>query len=127
VFKHDPDFEANEAKYESVKKQLLGEDDSDGESDGSSDSSDEESGSGSDEEDSEKEDTSAPIIDQTETNLIALRRIIYLTIQVSSELSILNYHIIVHNSTFTKLFFRLEVKMGHRMTILRDPPTELGQ
>lgn len=127
MFKHDPDFEANEAKYESVKKQLLGEDDSDGESDGSSDSSDEESGSGSDEEDSEKEDTSAPIIDQTETNLIALRRIIYLTIQVSSELSILNYHIIVHNSTFTKLFFRLEVKMGHRMTILRDPPTELGQ
>ncbi len=121
MFKHDPDFEANEAKYESVKKQLLGEDDSDGESDGSSDSSDEESGSGSDEEDSEKEDTSAPIIDQTETNLIALRRIIYLTIQVSSELSILNYHIIVHNSTFTKLFFRLEVKMGHRMTILRDP------
>ncbi len=127
MFKHDPDFEANEAKYESVKKQLLGEDDSDGEADGSSDSSDEESGSGSDEEDSEKEDTSAPIIDQTETNLIALRRIIYLTIQVSSELSILNYHIIVHNSTFTKLFFRLEVKVGHRMTILRDPPTELGQ
>ena len=44
---------------------------------GSGDSSSDE-----DEDNSEKEDTSAPIIDQTETNLIALRRIIYLTIQV---------------------------------------------
>ena len=93
MFKHDPDFEANEAKYESVKKQLLGEDDSDGESGGSSDSSDEGSGSDSDEEDSEKEDTSAPIIDQTETNLIALRRIIYLTIQVTSKLPILKGYV----------------------------------
>ena len=29
VFKHDPDFEANEAKYMSVKQQLLGDEDSD--------------------------------------------------------------------------------------------------
>jgi hypothetical protein len=35
---------------------------------------------------SDKEDTSAPIIDHTETNLIALRRVIYLTIQVLSLL-----------------------------------------
>jgi pre-mRNA-splicing factor CWC22 len=79
VFKHDPEFEANEEKYDSVKKQLLGEESGSGSS--SSEGSDEdESGSGSE---SENEDTSAPIIDHTETNLIALRRVIYLTIQVS--------------------------------------------
>ena len=79
VFKDDPDFEANEAKYESVKKGLLGEDDSDESGSGSGESGSEDSEA---EDESGKEDTSAPIIDQTETNLIALRRIIYLTIQV---------------------------------------------
>ena len=75
VFKADPDFEANEAKYESVKKGLLGEDDSSGSGSGNSGSKD----SGAKDE-SGKEVTSAPIVDETETNL---RRIIYLTIMVS--------------------------------------------
>jgi pre-mRNA-splicing factor CWC22 len=81
VFKLDPDYEANEAKYDSVKKQLLGEESSGDESSSEEGSSDE-SGSESGSEESEKEDTSAAIIDHTETNLIALRRVIYLTIQV---------------------------------------------
>jgi len=86
VFKHDPEYEANEEKYDSVKKQLLGEESSDDGSSSDEGSSDE---SGSDSEESEKEDTSAPIIDQTETNLIALRRVIYLTIQVQKSRGVL--------------------------------------
>ena len=81
VFKQDPEYEANEDKYNAVKKQLLGEESGD-EGSSSGDGSSDESGSESGSEDSEKEDTSAPIIDHTETNLIALRRVIYLTIQV---------------------------------------------
>ena len=81
VFKQDPEYEANEDKYNAVKKQLLGEE-SDDDGSASGEGSSDESGSESGSEDSEKEDTSAPIIDHTETNLIALRRVIYLTIQV---------------------------------------------
>ena len=33
VFKFDPDFEQNEAKYEGLKKSLLGDDESDGSDD----------------------------------------------------------------------------------------------
>ena len=73
---------ANEAKYESVKKGLLGEDESDEAESGSDESGSDESEA---EDESGKEDTSAPIIDHTETNLIALRRIIYLTIQVQTS------------------------------------------
>lgn len=79
MFKLDSEYEVNEEKYDSVKKQLLGEESDDDGSASGEGSSDE---SGSDSEESANEDTSAPIIDQTETNLIALRRVIYLTIQV---------------------------------------------
>ena len=99
VFKHDPDYEANEEKYQSIKKELLDEDSGDS-SDGSSDGSDD------DDSDSEKEpendDTSAPIIDQTETNMIALRRTIYLTIQSS-----LDFEESVHK------LMKLNLKPGH--------------
>lgn len=81
VFKFDPEYESSEGKYDTLRKELLGE--------GSSDS---ESGSGADDDDgSESEESEADenkevaIIDNTETNLVALRRTIYLTIQSSLD------------------------------------------
>ncbi|CAF2177855.1 unnamed protein product [Brassica napus] len=63
VFKPDPDFNENEKKYEALKKELLGEDESEDE-DGSDASSEED---GSDEEEDEEE---MRIRDETETNLL---------------------------------------------------------
>ncbi|KAG5893705.1 hypothetical protein JTB14_017812 [Gonioctena quinquepunctata] len=78
VFKFDDKYEENEGKYKTLSKEILG--------------SDSESGSGSEgsEEDSEDEDEEevkdeGKIIDNTETNLIVLRRTIYLTIQSSLD------------------------------------------
>ncbi len=74
---------ANEDKYKTLSKELLG---SDGES-GSEDSGSS-SGSGSDNSDEEEAEESAEkqtIIDNTETNLIALRRTMYLTIHPSLD------------------------------------------
>ena len=50
----------------------------------------------------EDNDTSAPILDQTETNMIALRRTIYLTIQSS-----LDFEESVHK------LIKLNLKPGH--------------
>ena len=59
--------------------------------------------SSDDDAESEKEvDTSAPILDQTETNIIALRRTIYLTIQSS-----LDFEETVHK------LMKLNLKPGH--------------
>ncbi|CAH8356289.1 unnamed protein product [Eruca vesicaria subsp. sativa] len=82
VFKPDPDFLENEKKYEALKKELLGEDESEDEdgSDASSDDNDEEEDE-SDEEDEEQ----MRIRDETETNLVNLRRTIYLTIMSSVD------------------------------------------
>ena len=82
VFKPDPDFVENEKKYEALKKELLGEDESEDEdgSDASSDDNDEEEDE-SDEEDEEQ----MRIRDETETNLVNLRRTIYLTIMSSVD------------------------------------------
>lgn len=103
MFKHDPEFEANEQKYQAVKKEIIGD-----ESSGSGSGSDgDDSGDDESEEEEEKgifsflskikylyltnphffmvtkgEDA---IVDETETNLIALRRTIYLTIQSSLD------------------------------------------
>ncbi|ESQ27134.1 hypothetical protein EUTSA_v10018086mg [Eutrema salsugineum] len=82
VFKPDPDFLENEKKYEALKKELLGEEESEDEdgSDASSEDNDEEE-DGSDEEDEEQ----MRIRDETETNLVNLRRTIYLTIMSSVD------------------------------------------
>lgn len=76
LFKVDPNFLANEARYDEIKREILGD----------SDDEDEESGSDNDESEDE-EDEAAPekvgITDMTETNLINLRRTIYLTIMNS--------------------------------------------
>ncbi len=102
VFRHDPEYEDNEEKYKAIKKELL--EQSDGDSSG-----DDKSGSGSDsdsdseeEEEDEEKALAAPILDQTETNLIALRRTIYLTIQSS-----LDYEEAVHK------LLKMNLKPGH--------------
>lgn len=84
LFKVDPNFLENEERYQEIKKEILG--DSDDE---------DESGSGSDYSDDESEADVAPdkegITDMTETNLMNLRRTIYLTIMNS-----LNFEEAVH-------------------------------
>jgi pre-mRNA-splicing factor CWC22 len=76
LFKVDPNFLENEERYVGIKKEILG---------GSDDESGE-SGSEADTEDDEDEGAApekAGITDMTETNLINLRRTIYLTIMNS--------------------------------------------
>ncbi|KAG7652636.1 putative MIF4G-like, type 3, initiation factor eIF-4 gamma, MA3, MIF4G-like domain superfamily [Arabidopsis thaliana] len=82
IFKPDPDFVENEKKYEALKKELLGDEESEDEdgSDASSEDNDEEEDE-SDEEDEEQ----MRIRDETETNLVNLRRTIYLTIMSSVD------------------------------------------
>lgn len=79
LFKVDPKFLENEERYAEIKKEILG------------DSDDEDDESGSDyESDDEDEEAIAPekegILDMTETNLVNLRRTIYLTIMNSVSL-----------------------------------------
>ena len=82
LFKVDPKFLENEERYNEIKKEILGD-------------SDDESGESGSEEDSDDSDEEAiapekeGIVDMTETNLINLRRTIYLTIM--NSVSILSY------------------------------------
>ena len=72
----------NEKRYEELKKTILGEESEDEEgSDAGSGDEDEEDDDESDEEDEEQ----MKITDETETNLINLRRTIYLTIMSSVD------------------------------------------
>ncbi|KAM8749372.1 pre-mRNA-splicing factor CWC22 homolog isoform 1-T2 [Acanthopagrus schlegelii] len=82
VFKMDPDFLENEEKYKTLKRDILDE--------GSSDSGEEGDGSDEDEDDEEEneeegEGEKVTIFDQTEVNLVAFRRTIYLAIQSSLD------------------------------------------
>ncbi|CAO1621602.1 unnamed protein product [Parajaminaea phylloscopi] len=83
MFKVDPDFVEHEEQYRAIKAEILGE-----ASDGSDDSSSGESGSESSDEqdDDEAEDLQekVDIQDRTETNMVNLRRTIYLTIMSSA-------------------------------------------
>ncbi|KAL1123774.1 hypothetical protein AAG570_001547 [Ranatra chinensis] len=87
VFKHDENYEENEAKYAELRKEILGDDDDDddGEDDDDDDDEDDEGSSAASGDDSEEEEKKTTIIDNTETNLIALRKTIYLTIQSSLD------------------------------------------
>ncbi|XP_046961930.1 pre-mRNA-splicing factor CWC22 homolog [Vanessa cardui] len=80
VFKFDDKYEENEQKYKALSNEILG-------SDAESDDEDGSGESGSDESDDEEAEKSkeVTIIDNTETNLIALRRTIYLTINSSLD------------------------------------------
>ena len=79
LFKVDPEFLDNEERYNEIKREILG--DSDEESGSDVTDSDE------DEDDAEPAPDKEGITDMTETNLINLRRTIYLTIMnsVSNE------------------------------------------
>ncbi|KAF5179585.1 Pre-mrna-splicing factor cwc22-like protein [Thalictrum thalictroides] len=80
IFKPDPQFLDNEKKYEELVKNILG-DDSVQDAASSDESSDNEEDEDSDEEEEEK----MTINDETETNLVNLRRTIYLTIMSSVD------------------------------------------
>ncbi|RGB34802.1 MIF4G-domain-containing protein [Rhizophagus diaphanus] len=83
VFNFDPNYLENEEKYKEIKSQILGEDsddDDDGES-GTDDSDDEDEDNESEEELAKKME----IHDNTNTNLITLRKTIYLTIKSSLD------------------------------------------
>ncbi|XP_075524176.1 LOW QUALITY PROTEIN: uncharacterized protein LOC142556595 [Primulina tabacum] len=77
IFKPDPQFSDNEKRYEELKKQILGEESEDGANSNAADSDDDES-----EEEDEKQ---MKIGDETETNLVHLRRTNYLTIMSSVD------------------------------------------
>ena len=107
VFKYDDQYEENENKYKEIRKTILDEssDDEDGSSSSGSDDDEDEKKDDADEEEQVSaadsklisfsfqdsiiksfdilEDKQQTIIDQTETNLVTLRRTIYLTIQSS--------------------------------------------
>ncbi|ONH99281.1 hypothetical protein PRUPE_6G022700 [Prunus persica] len=85
IFKPDPDFLENEKRYEELKKTILGEESEDEEgsdavSDGEDDDEDDD-----DEESEEEDEEQMQIRDETETNLVNLRRTIYLTIMSSVD------------------------------------------
>lgn len=80
VFKANPNFLEDEKAYENLKKSIIGDESSDDEEDSDAASEDE------DEEESEEEDDEEmKITDETETNLVNLRRTIYLTIMSSVD------------------------------------------
>nr|XP_022904751.1 pre-mRNA-splicing factor CWC22 homolog [Onthophagus taurus] len=82
VFKFDDKYEENEGKYKTLSKEIL---DSDSESEGSGSDGEEGSDEDGEEEGEDEENKDSTIIDNTETNLITLRRTIYLTIQSSLD------------------------------------------
>ncbi|XP_058751511.1 uncharacterized protein LOC131624588 [Vicia villosa] len=80
IFRADPNYMENEKRYEELKKSLLGEEEeSEGDDEGSDAESDE------DDESDEENEESMQITDETETNLVNLRRTIYLTIMSSVD------------------------------------------
>lgn len=79
VFKFDEQYEGNEEKYSQIKVEILGEG-SDDEDEGDSDDEDDEKDDGSQDQKKQLE-----IQDETNTNLINLRRTIYLTIMSSVD------------------------------------------
>ncbi|WVY92833.1 hypothetical protein V8G54_031921 [Vigna mungo] len=81
IFKPDPNFLENEKRYEELKKSMLGEESEDEEEGMDAESDDEDEEDESDEEDEEQ----MQIKDETETNLVNLRRTIYLTIMSSVD------------------------------------------
>ncbi|KAF9978546.1 pre-mRNA-splicing factor cwc22 [Actinomortierella ambigua] len=105
VFRYDPEYLENEEKYKKIKAEILGED------------SDDESGeSGSEEEDEEDEDDQAmsredlqrkmEIQDRTNTNLVNLRKTIYLSIKSS-----LNYEECCHKLLLIQLEEGQEIEL----------------
>ncbi|GFS38937.1 MIF4G domain-containing protein [Actinidia rufa] len=85
IFKPDSQFSENEKQYEGLKKTILG-DDSEDEADSDAGSGDDDDDDNDEEEESDEEDEEQmKIKDETETNLVNLRRTIYLTIMSSVD------------------------------------------
>ncbi|MCJ1363199.1 pre-mRNA-splicing factor cwc22 [Acarospora aff. strigata] len=78
VFKFDPEWEEHEEAYKKLKAQILGE------ADGSDEDDEDESDDSSDDEEA-KEEKNIEIKDQSNTDLVNLRRTIYLTIMSSID------------------------------------------
>lgn len=77
IFKLDAEFEANEDAYRKLKAEILGEGEEDDDDDAASDATSEE------DEEEEAKDKAIEIKDQSNTDLVNLRRTIYLTIMSS--------------------------------------------
>ena len=76
IFKFDPEWEEHEEAYKKLKAEILGED---------SDEEDEDGSDESEEEESDAEEVQMDIKDQSNTDLVNLRRTIYLTIMSSID------------------------------------------
>lgn len=74
IFKFDPEYEENEEQYKRLKAEILGEEE---------DGSDAEYTDASDDEDEDQEQKAEDVKDQTNADLVSLRRTIYLTIKSS--------------------------------------------
>ncbi|XP_038862902.1 pre-mRNA-splicing factor CWC22 homolog isoform X1 [Salvelinus namaycush] len=86
VFKMDTDFLENEEKYKAIKKEILDEGSSDsGEDANGSDDEDDDNDGEKEGEEGGDEAEKVTIFDQTEVNLVAFRRTIYLAIQSSLD------------------------------------------
>ncbi|KAL5972192.1 hypothetical protein TSMEX_000060 [Taenia solium] len=83
IFRFDPNYEANEEKYAAIRTSFLGGDNNDEDASSGSESDDEEDEEGENDVQGPGEQESGVIIDQTETNLVHLRRTIYLMLQSS--------------------------------------------
>ncbi|KAL5604520.1 hypothetical protein BROUX41_002475 [Berkeleyomyces rouxiae] len=81
VFKYDPDFDASEAAYKRLKAEILGEVSGSDDESGDDDSDDDDSS----DDDEASEDKKIEIQDQSNADLVNLRRTIYLTIKSSMD------------------------------------------
>jgi pre-mRNA-splicing factor CWC22 len=99
IFKFDPKYLENEEKYKSIKVEILGDE-----------SDEDESGSEDEEEDEDDEvvESKEGIEDRTETNLVNLRRVIYLTI-----MNALNYEEAVHKLLKVQIDEGQEIEMAN--------------
>ncbi|KAL3097946.1 hypothetical protein niasHS_000681 [Heterodera schachtii] len=101
VFKYDTDFEKNEADYEEIRKEIIGD-------------ADESEGEGADEEEEGDEQqpaettTGMEILDMTEQDMVAFRRNVYLTIQSS-----LDFQEAAHKLIKNELKPKLENELCH--------------
>lgn len=94
VFQFDNNYEENEQKYNRVKEEILGDDDEE--------QDEEESGSSSDEEEEEKKvetetDGKVVIKDMTNTELVNLRKTIYLTIMSTMSIQEITHKLLKIN------------------------------
>uniref|UniRef100_A0A914NWB5 MI domain-containing protein n=1 Tax=Meloidogyne incognita TaxID=6306 RepID=A0A914NWB5_MELIC len=83
IFKYDPEFEKNEAEYDDIRKEIIGDADDEG---GDGGDNDEEADDENEEEKRAAETTAGVVIlDMTEQDIVAFRRNVYLTIQSSLD------------------------------------------